>query len=151
MLRLMGRCLIKPPDWRSLTSSGKVSGLPSDNLYFADLSAEYVKTLSSEFEFVLTSRTQGGGTKGIRSNEAKGEITSFQPSYTRLAPAQSNNIVLPSSEVSMYLDKALKVLGLVSTLRVHVPHTDPIAYRSSNLLHHASPPFMIRYRRRLTI
>jgi hypothetical protein len=63
-------------------------------------------------------RTCGGGTKETRNHETKGEITSFEPCYTRLSPDHSNNIILPSSEVSMYLDKALKVLGLVSSLSI---------------------------------
>jgi hypothetical protein len=92
-------------------------------------------------------RTRGGGAKEIRNNEMTGEITSFEPCYTRLSPDQSNNIVLPSSDVSLYLDNALKVLGLVSTLSVRVPLTDWTAHRSSNFIHHASPSFINMYQR----
>jgi hypothetical protein len=66
----------------------------------------------------LINRTQGGGGKKISNHKVDSEITSFEPCYTRLSPDQSNNIILPSSEVSMYLDKALKVLGLVSSLSI---------------------------------
>jgi hypothetical protein len=92
-------------------------------------------------------RTQGGGAKEIRNDTTRDEITSFQPSHTRLSPNQSYNIVLPSSEVSMYLDKALKVLGLVSTLSVRVLLTDWTAHRSPNFFHHASPSFINMYQR----
>jgi len=73
-------------------------------------------------------RTQGGGAKQLLMHETKGEIASFEPCYTRLSPTQFNNVVLPSSEVSMYLDKALKVLGLVGTLSVRVPCANLTAY-----------------------
>jgi len=73
-------------------------------------------------------RTQGGDTTQIRNHETKGEIATFEPCYTRLSPTQFNNVVLPSPEVSMYLDKALKVLGLVGTLSVGVPCTNVTAY-----------------------
>ena len=73
-------------------------------------------------------RTRGGGAKEIRNDMTIDEITSFEPCYTRLSPTQSHNIVLPSSEVSMYLDKALKVLGLVSPLSIIRAHIDVIAY-----------------------
>jgi len=93
---------------------------------------------------VLIHRTCGGGAREIRNHEMKGEITSFGPCYTRLAPDQRNNIVLPSSQVSTYLDKALKVLGLVSPLNIiQVPHIDRTAHRSSNFIHHAGPPDMV--------
>jgi hypothetical protein len=77
---------------------------------------------------VLIDRTQGGSARKISNHEVDSEITSFEPCYTRLSPTQSHNIVLPSSEVSMYLDKALKVLGLVSPLSIIRAHIDVIAY-----------------------
>lgn len=73
-------------------------------------------------------RTQGGDAKQMLMHETKGEIASFEPCYTRLSPTHLNNVVLPSSEVSMYLDKALKVLGLVGTLSARVPCANPTAY-----------------------
>jgi len=93
--------------------------------------------------FVLTFRTQGVGGRKISNHETDGQITNFEPCHTRLSPNQSNNIVLPSSQVSVYLDKALKVLGLVSPLNIiQVPHTDRAAHRSSNFIHHVSLTFM---------
>jgi hypothetical protein len=92
-------------------------------------------------------RTRGGGPRKISKHEVQGETTSFEPCYTRLSSDQSNNIVLPSSDVSLYLDKALKALGLVSTLSVRVPLADWTAHRSPNFIHHASPPFMTMYQR----
>lgn len=67
---------------------------------------------------VLMNRTKGGGAKQTSNQKVDGEIKSFEPCYTRLHPGQSNNIVLASSEVSMYLDKTLKVLGLVRSLGI---------------------------------
>lgn len=47
-------------------------------------------------------------------------LKSFDPSYTRLYPDQANVVVMKSSDVSIYLDRALKALGLVSSSYDHV-------------------------------
>lgn len=48
----------------------------------------------------------------------------FEPSYTRLYPDQTNEVVVKSWDLSMYLDRALTALGLVSRCSERCVHTD---------------------------